>query len=194
MRNRNTGIYILLMIFLVLATIVYLQDQRSSDDSQAPIAAPAFSRVFPDLSVLDILAIQMSFPETDLIVTFARETSGQWIWLEEDQPISNDVGTSVARTVVLLPYTRTIPPPSDGDMTQYGFGETPQFLISVVTASNGELSVGIGDPLQTGPGFYGIVNDREQLYVLQRSPIDFLVSLVLEPPETSDPNGASITP
>jgi len=189
MNGRN--LMLLVVLFVVLAAIIYIQDNppESGIFSDAPTAQPTavFTRVFPEMAVLDIQAIRLADPIGGATYTQARRTDGSWVALETEQPLNQNLATDIAQTMVLLPSLRTIQPTADDNLAQYGFRSSAQFLISILTTNGQEHVVAIGDPLQTGPEFYAIVDDEPEIYVIQRAPIDFLVSFLAAPPIAGAP-------
>lgn len=190
---KNRGLLILFAVFIALAAIIFLSDRGTiGGGNQATVPTAVFLRVYPDMAVLDILAIQLEDPVTGQTFAVARAQDGQWEGVGFSDPLNQELTSTIAASVVLLPYTRTIDLPTDGNLSQYGLGARPQFLVSVITADRQQHIVAVGNPLQSGPEFYALVDDREQLYVIQRSPIDYLAGFLSEPP--LEVEGASITP
>ncbi|MEQ8677610.1 MAG: DUF4340 domain-containing protein [Aggregatilineales bacterium] len=189
---RNRGLLVLFGVFLLLAALLVLQDRGTIGGGNNTAIPTAFLlRVFPEMAVLDIQAIRLQNPASGQTLSLARDDFGNWESFEYSEALDQNLATTIARSVVLLPYTRTINLSEDTDIAQYGF-DSPQFLLSVQMVNGESHVVLVGDPLQTGPEFYALVDDREQLYVIQRSPIDYLVTFFADPPII--PDGASIAP
>lgn len=189
---RNRGLLLLFGVFILLAALLFLQDRGTiGGGSNNAIPTAFLLRVYPEMTVLDIRAIRLEDPVSAQTLSLAKDESGNWESFEYTDPIDQNLATTIARSVVLLPYTRTIELSDNSDLAQYGFNN-PQLLISVQMMNGEGHAVVIGDALQTGPEFYALIDDREQLYVIQRSPIDYLVTFFADPPII--PEGASITP
>lgn len=177
MKNRR-GLAILLAIFAALALLVTLRRDDTSGLPATPPATGFFLRVFPDMGVLAIQSIRIEDPIRGDALTLTREPDGSWTALEVEWPFDQATATNIARTIVLLPYSRTIAPPADGNLAQYGFRPGAQLSILIVLINGDEHFVAIGDPVQSGPDFYAVVDDRAEIYLIQRSPIDYLAEFL----------------
>jgi hypothetical protein len=176
---KQRTLLILVLIFLGLAAIVLTPAGDDNGSGAATPTLPTFLRVYPNIAVLDILAVRISDPSSGDVLTFRREDDGTWVADEVAVEIDQEIGTGVARTVALLPYTQTIDPPPNGDLAQFGFrvtsdGEVANFNIQIFMTDGSIHFVAIGDPLQIRPDFYALVDDRSEIYTIQRSAIDYL--------------------
>ncbi|MBC7869953.1 MAG: hypothetical protein H7Y09_03880 [Chitinophagaceae bacterium] len=189
--NNRRGTFILFAIFVILTGIVLLQPNVGEllTRNNAPTAEPIspFSRVYPDLAVLEIRAIQLQSPVTNESFTMARTADGSWTSPDLDAALDQEQASNIAQTLVLLPYTYTTPLPENGNLEQFGFRPYGAFLILASLNDGSEHAIAIGDPLQSGPEFYACVDDScsgdsPEVYIVQRAPIDYLVNFMQNPP------------
>lgn len=180
MRARRTGLIILLVIFGVLGLLTFLQ-QRQEPQVVVPTGAVPFYRVFPDLAVLDIGGIRVRSPENDQSFTLARGEDGTWQAPGSEGTLDTEIASDIARTMALLPYIAIVTA-ADADTTLYGF--QPEGILSLEIAlsdgTNHVVAIGYRTPTETG--YYAFVDERPELYILDRAPIDYLISQLREPP------------
>ncbi len=197
--NNRRSTFILFAIFVFLTGIVLLQPDvgKIFTRNNTPTAEPTspFTRVYPDLAVLEIRAIQLQSPITSESFTMGRAADGSWIAPDLDAPLDQEQASNIARTIVLLPYTYTTPLPEDGNLEQFGFRPYGAFLILVSLNDGSEHAVAIGDPLQAGPEFYACVDDScaddtPEIYIVQRGPVDYLVDFMQTPPLAGEATAA----
>ncbi len=190
-RNRRI-LPVMILIVMVLLVALFAQNNTITNNEQSIQPTPQIRRVFPELAVLDILALRVEDPYTGETFTIARETDGTWIGrtTDSDGPMAlqDDAGTFLARTTVLLGYTQTINVEPDRNLGEFGFLPRPQLLISVVAANDEQHIVAVGNPLQTGPYYYIAVDDRPELYIADRAAIDNLAATLNNPPLFTEEN------
>lgn len=179
--TSRRGLIALVLIFGGLTLVLLLQGEGNSRQP-APTSISDFARIFPELTVLDLAAIRVEDPINGDVFTIARDAGGTWIVPGSAAPLYPDAGTGIARITALLPYQRTLPIPEDGNLRQFGFRSQGNFSIQIILANGIQHFVLIGDALQTGPYFYALVDERSEIYIVQRAPIDFLASLLDAPP------------
>ncbi len=176
---------ILVVIFIGLLIALYLQANPPSGASATPTPnILAFERIFPDLEVLDIVAIQLRDPSTQEDFTIARRIEdSQWTApAYPDDVLDVEAATLIARTLVLMPYRRSFEITEDTDLTQFGFDPDADFYIQFIMVDGEQHSIAIGEPTFDGPTFYTLVDDRPIIYLIERAPIDFLLGYFINPP------------
>lgn len=178
---KNRGLLLLIVIFIGLAVALFVQNQ-SIKQATLPTATPQFTRVFPDLAVLDIQAIQVRDLRTDETFTIARTSDGTWTVPAINETLIQGAGTSIAQTIAFLPFTQEIPISDQLDPASYGFDPFGYVFIEILLLNGEEHVVAIGNPLQTAPEFYIRVDDRQIIYTAFRQPYDELASLLDNPP------------
>lgn len=178
------------LVFALLIVALIVQQSSSSGGDEGAQAEPTaqLQRVFDDLAVLDILALRIEDPITRQNFTIFRQEDGTWAaqGAAEGQPrtLQEGAGTLLARSVVLMSYIQTVSPPED-DLAAFGFRGGAQLSIYLVTTT-GEHAFAVGDALQTGPHFYVLVDDRPEIYVVDRAAIDTLAAALMNPPISAE--------
>jgi hypothetical protein len=134
-----------------------------------------FQRVFPELIETDIRAIRLSTLDEGLSFTLSRDANNEWTAPEISEGVLNlDAVTGLVQTVVVLPYWDTVTPQS-ADMSAYGF--TPGVLLVAVVLTSGEQhGIVFGGLTPDGDRYYTIVDDRPELYLVERGAVDFLIN------------------
>lgn len=178
--NRRTLI-ILLFIFIALAGVALLQSRLT-----APVEETPYLRVFPDLAVLDIQAVRLRDPNSDLEFTISRGTDGQWTApnAAAEESLDADAASNIARTVVLLHYQRTLPLDGSTRLAEYGFAPNGGFFIEVVLPDGNGHVVAVGALSGSRTVYYALVDDRQEIYLLERAPVDYLITQLAHPPLT----------
>jgi hypothetical protein len=176
---KNSRLLILfLMVFVILAALLAFQSfQRTANPP-----ATAIPRLFTGVTVDAIQAIRLRAPETGESLVISRADDGSWTAPELSGTLDAAEAENIARTMVLLPYHRTLPLNPDADLTAYGF--TPQGILGIeIVLSNGNThAVAVGFRTPTENAYYALVDDRPDLYLIDRFPIDFLISRLKNPP------------
>lgn len=182
MNNRRT-LGFLLVTFVALGILLIFQGSGGDQDDAPPAPTGVFdARLFPELTVLEIVAIQLFDPARERSFTIARREGGLWEAVGVEGQLEPDAGTLIARTIVLLSYTNTFDPPADGNMQQFGLQPTASLFVQILLNNGQEHIVAIGNPLQDAPEFYALVNDRPEIYTVFRQPFDYLATVLTNPP------------
>ncbi|MEP7290320.1 MAG: hypothetical protein ABI835_01000 [Chloroflexota bacterium] len=181
MRN-NRVLIVLLMVFVVLATVLVTQNSQISDDP--PTLARMANVVFRDFTPDDIQAIRLRSPESGETFVISRATDGTRVWTapESAGTLISAEAENIARTIVLLPVSDTIALPQGDDLATFGF--TPEGVLSVeiVLSSGVSHAVAVGYRTPTDDNYYAIVDDSSEMYLIFRPPIDYLISRLKSPP------------
>lgn len=178
----------LLVIFIILVVLVTLQDTPETVviiPTAEPVLTPTrpgLLRVFPDLTVLDIEAVRLENPVSGKTLTLQRDRSGQWTAPDLDGTLDTDAATTIARTLVLLPYGTSINILSSTRLEDYGFDTTPYLLIQIIKRDGGGHGIIIGDIDPDNPAYYALVDERDEIFRVERGAIDFLNQLLDLPP------------
>ncbi len=179
--KRRSSLLIFLLVFVGLLVLTIGQNLTRVDVLPTPDVP--FYQVFTDFVLLDVSAVRLRSPETGDTFAMAREpTTGVWQAISPEGSLNIETASAIGRTMVLLPYTRTISAPFGDDVETYGF--TPEGILSIeIVLINGETHiVAVGYRIATELGYYAFVDDRPELYILARAPIDYLINQLREPP------------
>lgn len=170
LRGRLT-LLVLALVFIALVALTLVQSNLPSG-TPTP-SARALYLVYDDLPVLSMLAIRLRIPGQDEGLTLVRDDAGTWT-RADGAAIDADTASSIARTVALLPYLRTITPESD-DLSAFGFLPRGIFGIEAVLVDGTTAAIEIGDLARSDDGYFAVVDDRPDIYLLHRPAVDFLI-------------------
>jgi hypothetical protein len=171
---------VLVVIFAVLVVIVMIQNGQPA--TSATTTQTCSTCVFTDLQLDDIQAIRLRSPETGQTLSIARDAAGDWTAPETTGTLDTAQADLIARTMVLLPFSRTLPLGADEDKTVFGF--TPEGILSIeiVAANGGSHVAAVGYRTPTEESYYALVDNRPDLYLLERAAVDFLIAQLKNPP------------
>lgn len=191
MKDLRT-LLVLAIVFVALVGVFFLQDQ-AINQSATPVPSPEptamLRRVFPDLQLTRIQAIRMFFPDTEREFVIARSGDGTWSAPGTDGTLDQEAAGLIGGTMVLLPYRRVFSIEDNTNLAQYGFDPSGDLWLQFITTDGEEHIVAIGNPAQDEtPTFYALVDDRKEIYLIERAPVDFLVRYFISPPVTPAAN------
>jgi Domain of unknown function (DUF4340) len=175
--NRRT-LLILAGIFLALLGLTFAQNYVANQVTPTPPIV--LLRIFPEMAVLDIQAIQIRNVDGSRSFTISRAEDGTWTAPDTQGTLNSDAASNIARSVVLLPYQRTVPEVEN--LTEYGFENDGILLIQVLLANGEQHVVAVGGLTPTGTSYYTLVDERAEVYLVERGAIDFLTNYLLTPP------------
>jgi hypothetical protein len=180
--QRSRTLLVLSGLFIAMAAALAVQDQllQSTPPAEAP-SAPLLARVFPDLSVLDIISIRLLDPVTSTDFTIVRDSAGSWV-SADGSALEENAGTNIARTIALLPSTRTVRLPENGDLTPFGFAPNGLLFVQVLLTNGEGHAVAIGGVTPNMEGHYALVDDQAELHVLLTEAVAYLISVLRDPP------------
>ncbi|MCU0480173.1 MAG: DUF4340 domain-containing protein [Anaerolineae bacterium] len=196
MRRGLPTLFGLLVLFIVLAVLVILQEPNTGDPIQ-PTAPPleitqqAFgeNRVYKDLEIGAIQAIRFLDPHSEQSVTFSRNAIDLWTApFLEDVTVDQTVLQTIARTLVILPYAYRFVPEAE-KLTEYGFLSDGKHYFSVlfVMQDGTTHTIAVGNPTEYNGRavYYVVIDGATDMYLIYREPIDYLTSQFLKPPIVS---------
>lgn len=173
----------LLIIFAVLLVITFLLSGADTQEAARHQSELPFDRVFADWTENDIQAVRLQNAEGDRFLTIVWDTqSNQWLTPDMPGTLDQQAATLIGRTMVLLPYDRTIEVMRASDLPAYGFEPTPTLLIQIVLTNGEQHGVIVGGLSSSGNSYYGLVDNRPAIYLLQSPAIEFLLNLLETPP------------
>jgi hypothetical protein len=181
MKNNRT-LLILLAVFIALAIVLAYQMSRPMLPATAPTPGVSGARVFPDLTLQGIQGIRLRSPETGATFALSRGADGAWTAPGSVGMLDPRGADGIARTMVLLPYNATLTPPPDIDMATYGFTPEGVLSIEILLTDGGAHAVAVGYRTPTEDTYYALVDDRPDVYLLERAAVDFLILALREPP------------
>jgi hypothetical protein len=185
--NSRRNLSLLFGLFAILAILVILtsQEPETAGMPQPTAAETAESlpegtllRVFPDLTVLDIQAIRLEDLNAGQELTLARDTNGRWTAPDLEGELDTEAASNVARTLVLLPYARSINIVPDTQFEDYGLAPRPQLLFQILEVDGASHAIAVGNLSDAGHSYYSVVDERDEIYQLERGAVDFLKNLI----------------
>ncbi|MGQ9887210.1 MAG: hypothetical protein ACUVSX_01855 [Aggregatilineales bacterium] len=193
MKQRRTFPLIpaLLALFVLLAALTLLQGSPTALPPPpttaptldiTPIPTGMLLRVFPDLTALDIQAIRLQDLQSDLSFTIARGPDGVWTAPGRQGTLDSSAASAIARTFVLLPYARSINITSETNLSLYGFTGTPRLLFQLLLTDGTGHVVAIGSQTPDGAAYFALVDERDEIYMVERGPVDFLNGYIQSAP------------
>lgn len=189
MRNRRTA-PILFVVFLALVGLLVMQNNQITEEAQRPptptptpeSAGGTLLRIFPELRVVDLQAIRIEDPNTGENVSISRDSEGVWQSLDPAQTLERTDASSIARTIILLPYNKSVNILNETKFADYGLDDSPYLLLQFVLVDGSGHGIIVGDLTPSGEAYYSLVDDRDEIYEIERGPIEFLLDFVLLPP------------
>jgi hypothetical protein len=178
MKGRGT-LLLLVIVFAGMGGALFLQN---AETDSPPQPTPTFQRLFTDLAIDDLQAIELRMPTYEQPLIFVREPDGSWSAPDIIGELDQEAVSNMAATLVILPYRRTFSIDADTDLGQYGISPTPDFIVQFITFNGEQHSIAFGDPSFESLTFYTLVDDRQQVYLVERPPVDYLVTNFINPP------------
>lgn len=176
----NRVLIVLVMVFVVLVALVAIQSTQHPVTASGPTPTPIDAPLFTDFTLDNIVGIRLRSPETGATFVLARASDGSWTAPENRGTLNPTEADNLARTMVLLPFSSTVA--FSEDKTTYGF--TPQGILAIeIVLTNGTThAVEVGYRTPTGNSYYALVDTRSNLYLLDRAPVDYIISRLKSPP------------
>lgn len=188
MKNRNS-LFILGGVFVVLMIITVIQMNRprtitpseaAFDDGQIAQLENSPNRIYIDWTVDDIQAVQLYSPLMSLTLTFSRYENG-WEFPDMPRLPDQEVIESLAKTVSILPFEYQIQGVQPAQYPEFGLTQSESLLFIQIIRLDGNLHViAVGDLTPTQDGYYALVDDKEEVFVIQRDAIAFLLYYLRE--------------
>lgn len=180
MTHGRRTLLVLVLLLMALIAVAAFQTQQMTPSESTP--SVNYLRVFPELAVLDIDALRLHDPVSGATFDLARGAEGAWISTSHVGEVDAEAASNIARTLVLLPYSRTIPLPETFDLRDYGFAPNGTLMIQVLTAAGDAHAVAIGGLAPSAAAYYALIDEQPDLYVLERPAVDYLITQLRNPP------------
>jgi len=196
MKRGLPTLFGLLVLFIMLAVLVILQEPATNDPlssieptTEATEQVFGENRVYNSIVASEIQAIQFLDPHSEQSVTFARNPIGLWTApFIEDVTLDQTAMQTIERTLVILPYAHRFVPEAER-LAEYGFLSDGKHYFSVlfVMEDGATHTLAIGNPteLDGRAVYYVVVDDGADMYLIYREPIDYLTSQFLKLPIVS---------
>lgn len=183
MKNRG-GLILLAVIFFSLMVFTAIQLNRPRAIN-APDAAPQLPRlddlasnvnqIYSTWGVEDIQAVQLYSPLNQTTLTFNRTENG-WELPDINLAPDQDVIESLAQTVAMLPYSYQIQGVEPEQYPEFGLTQAGAVLfIRIIRKDDTLHMLAVGGLTPTQDGHYALVDDRQDVYVVDRNAVAFLL-------------------
>lgn len=196
MKRGLPTLFGLLVLFIVLAVLVVLQEPTTGDPIQptAP-ASESTEQVFSENRVYNnvesgaIQAIRFLDPHSEQSVTFARNPIDLWTApFLDNATVDQTVMQTIARTLVIIPYAYRFVPEAER-LVEYGFLSDGKHYFSIlfVMEDGATHTIAVGNPTEYNGRavYYAVIDGGTDMYLIYREPIDYLTSQFLKPPIVS---------
>src|SRR5262249_18697088 len=137
-----------------------------------------------NMTVLDIVAIQLLDPNSNTAFTISRNAAGNWTAPQSKGSLDTTAASNIAKAVVLMQYESTVPITPSTNLQQYGFTLHGQLLVSILLQNQQTHAIDIGGLSPSGAYYYGRVDDDPQIYLFTRGAADYLITQLNPPPLT----------
>ncbi|MBZ0280344.1 MAG: DUF4340 domain-containing protein [Anaerolineae bacterium] len=182
--NRRS--FSILVIAFVTVLVVAALQNRPPAPLNPSATLSQFNLLGQDLNIqtADIQAIRLRDPKSNISFVISRDINGIWTAPEWEGSLDVNTASDIAKTVSLMPYQSTVPISASTNLTGYGFSPEGFFSVEVLLTNQAGHVIAIGNLIPTGGAYYGLVDDRQEIYLLERGPVDYLVTQLIKPPLT----------
>jgi hypothetical protein len=193
--NDRRMLLVMVLALVVLAGIALLQtnpdlltgtgsevDERSA--MMATVTAWRGTFLFPDVTVTDIVTINLREPNSGRTFTISRDASGVWTAPGSVGTLDLEAARAIAQTIVLIPYERTVDLAQDASLVEYGFNPNGLMFVEFLEYDESSHIFALGGLTSDRQYYYLLVDERSELFVIPRSPLDFLRQMLSSPPLT----------
>lgn len=188
MKQNRLTLLALLGIFLLLIGLLFMQSAQRETLEPTPTNAILRENeiqldsglIFPDLQAEDVAVINILDPVLNSQVTVGRSSEGIWQVVSEDnRPTNQAYANSLAVTLENIPYITRIGVSEDTPYGTFGLNEHDALVVvSAVMKDESLHTFMVGNPVSTDSttrGFYTVVDDNEEIYIVPPEPILYLV-------------------
>ena len=193
MKNQRTLI-VLVIVFLALAILLILQGSKPSpvDSLAIPPTIQANSEdnpgqyVYIGWDVSEIFAIRLEDPRSGASFTIQKDEDDQWIVPSNSGPnipINQDVALGIAQTIPLIEYQKTLEVADSDQYADFGLSQQDaRLFIQIIRLDGQQHIIAIGNMTATGEGYYTLVDEHPDVYIIQRDPdpVAFLQYYLIE--------------
>lgn len=165
------------LVFVALVVLVIVQSEQPTPNISAGSTAAAAQRVFTGWTATDVLALKWWSPLRENEITLNRNNDGSWRVSGSTQPVDENFASASLATVARLPYNQIIEGVDAERYEEYGLTEEGVELVIQIILLDGRthaVLVGGATPL-AGAGFYALVDDKPEIYVIPAEPVAFLM-------------------
>ncbi|GEM_PF-3287089 len=181
--KRNTQVILLAVVFLGMLALAIYQAQPRAITSNAPVSTAdsrITNRVFTSFEAYEVVAVRLDDTKSnvDLILTFNTEG---WQIAGITEPINQEAAANIAATLALIPYVSQFGNVATSDYERFGLTTEGIWMQAQVILGSEEVHViAIGNRTPNGDGWYALVDDNAQVYILNKGAVDYLAIYLQE--------------
>jgi len=184
MKSRSLFAGMALCLVVLVAVALWQGAPRPAPPTPTPTAdLRDIFTVFEGIASADIQALRVDDPQSDRDLILERTPDGQWrLAGYDDDTLDQLIAENIARTVAFMPFVEVVPALPLERYADYGL--TPEMFwlqIQAILKDGRELTIGIGAAAAIPEGgYFAVVDDRPDVYVLNRGAVDFLYIYLLQ--------------
>ncbi len=173
------GVLALLGVFAVLLGVAFWQGSELAKPQPTPtpqVDSRDLNTVFTGWTSEQVQALRLDDPRSPLDLTLARREDGTWAFTTLDLDVDQTIANQLAKTVTYLPYTDIFANVPADEYANFGLTERDVWMLVQVVLADGQqhaVAVGRRAPV-TGGGYYALVDELPNVYVLNRGAVDYL--------------------
>ncbi len=173
--------FILLVVLVALVGVATWQNLPNAipRPTVTPTSDPRdVQTVFRHITAETIQALRIDDPNSTRDLILEANGSGGWRLVGVADPNALDpiVANNIAKTVAFIPYVEVLSISDDVNLVNYGLtSETFWLQIQVILTTMETRNIVVGNLVPgSGEGYYALVDDRPEVYVLNRGAVEFL--------------------
>ncbi len=170
-------------VFALLTIIALLQSRQAALPAEETVSLSFIGREL-NMTVNDIQAIRLRDLQTNQVFIISRDSNENWIAPESEGSLDAEAASNIAKTMVLMPYERTIAVDNSTNLSQYGFSTGGTLAAEILLKNNSSHAIAVGGLTPTGLQYYTLIDELPRLFFIERGAIDYLLALVAKPPLT----------
>ncbi len=182
---KQRPLLILLVVFVALLIVAYWQIQPGPATTNAEFVAnlPYLGKDL-NYSLSDIVAVRLRDPRNEQVFVLGKDASGSLEAPLHQGSLNQAQASNILKSVVVLLYNNTIPITETTRLEDFGFAPEGILAIEILLADGQGHGISVGNQTPTGDGYYALVDNRPQIYVLERGVVEYLHFQLSNPPLT----------
>ncbi len=188
MKQNQFTMLALAGVFIVMVALITMQSAQQNNQITTNANATLINNtvqleyglMFPDIEAKDVAVVNILDPVLNSQVSVAQSPEGVWqVVSDETQPTNQEYANSLAITLERIPYSTKLEISDRNQYETYGLNEQDALIVvSAVMRDESLHTFMVGNPVSTDNttrGFYTVVDDEEEVYIVPPEPILYLV-------------------
>ncbi|MBL8162427.1 MAG: hypothetical protein JNJ61_10615 [Anaerolineae bacterium] len=187
MKRRGLAAMMVVLVALVVVAALQSRPQPAALVSAAEtVELIKFLGLELDVAVLDIVAVRVRNPQTNEGFSISRDADGNWTAPDNpDKTLDVEAARNIATAVVTLQYRDTLSITDQTNLADFGFNANGGILsLEVLLNDQSSHVIAIGRIAPSEIGFYGLVDERDEIFLFERGAVDYLLTQLVKPPLT----------